>query len=104
MFEVLEVSVEMVEAVGVVEAIERRDGDLARQVRRAASSVVLNVAEGHQRAGKDRQHCFRIAAGSANEVRAALRVARAWRYAGADAQPALALLDRVVAMLWRLTH
>jgi hypothetical protein len=29
----------------VIERIERRDGDLGRQMRRAASSVVLNTAE-----------------------------------------------------------
>ncbi|MEW6747197.1 MAG: hypothetical protein AB1486_31065, partial [Planctomycetota bacterium] len=48
---------------------------------------------------------FRGAAGSADELRTALRVVLAW---GELEQPAiaepLALLDRVLAMLWRLTH
>jgi hypothetical protein len=30
---------------GVIVAIERRDPDLARQLRRAAASVVLNLAD-----------------------------------------------------------
>ena len=46
-----------------------------------------------------------IAAGSAEEVRTALRLAAAW----GDLQPeeigpALLLVDHIVAMLWRLTH
>jgi len=45
------------------------------------------------------------AAGSANETRAALRLAVAWSYCSAkDAEAPLALLDRIVAILWRLTH
>jgi four helix bundle protein len=30
----------------IAEVVERRDGDLARQMRRASSSVVLNLSEG----------------------------------------------------------
>jgi hypothetical protein len=33
---------------GVVEEIEKRDGDLARQMRRAMASVALNIAEANQ--------------------------------------------------------
>jgi four helix bundle protein len=97
-------------ALGLVSALRsvlgeltKADRSLADQLRRAASSVVLNIAEGNQRTGKDRLHFFRIAAGSAAEVRAALEVARAWGMIGA-APVAEAELDRVLAMLWRLTH
>ena len=79
------------------------DRALADQMRRAASSVALNLAEGNRRTGQDRMQFFRIAAGSAAEVRAALEVALAWGYI--DAAPvAEAELDRVLAMVWRLTH
>ena len=105
-FEVFEVAVQMVgalrEPLGV---LERRDPDLARQVRRAAASVALNIGEGTRRHGKDRVHLWRVAAGSAKEVFAALRVAEAFGYlGGSDVAAPLALCDRALAMLWRLTH
>jgi four helix bundle protein len=85
--------------------IQAGDGDLASQIRRAASSVPLNLAEGQRRAGRDRLHLFRVAAGSAAEVRAALVVAQAWGYvAEGDIAEGLALVDRLVAMTWRMTH
>jgi four helix bundle protein len=106
MFEVFEVAVELVAALRApVASIAAHDPDLARRLRRAAASVPLNIGEGNQRFGRDRTHHFRIAAGSAAETVAALRVAQAWEYA--DREPlasALALCDRVKAMLWRLSH
>ena len=64
-FEVFEVAVQMVGSLReTLLVLERRDPDLARQVRRVAASVALNIGEGRRRAGK----------------------------------------DRVLAMLWRLTH
>jgi len=36
---------------GPLGAIDKRDADLARQLRRAASSVVLNIAEAVDRSG-----------------------------------------------------
>jgi len=46
-----------------------------------------------------------VAAGSADEVAASLRVAEALGCLdGASIARALALGDRVLAMLWRLTH
>lgn len=87
----------------VLDGLMKSDRALADQMRRAASSVVLNIAEGNRRAGRDRLQFFRIAAGSAAEVRAALEVARAWGMIEA-APAAEAELDRVLAMLWRLTH
>ena len=89
----------------LVDAVERRDRDLARQIRRAGSSIVLNVAEGKRRRGKDRLHHYRIAAGSAGEVQAALKVAMAWRYVRRDqCAECLALLDRELGLLWGLTE
>jgi four helix bundle protein len=105
-FQAFEFSLELIRSLDQTLAIlDRRDPDLARQLRRAAASVSLNLSEGNRRNGKDRIHLWRIAAGSAAEVAASLRVAEAFGYlqAGAIAK-SLAFCDSVLAMLWRLTH
>ena len=105
-FIALERAIELIDALREpVETIGQRDGDLARQIRRAASSVALNLGEGRRRFGKDRAHHFRIASCSADEVRVALRVAVAWGHVEEGAtQRAAACLDELGAMLWRLTE
>ena len=90
---------------GCLTAIRKKDRDLDRQMRRATQSLVLNLAEGDRRRGLDRVHLFRIAAGSAAEVMAALDLAVAWGYLSeAQAEPARQLLDRLLAVCWRLTE
>ena len=105
-FEALEISLEAIRSLrSPLRRIRAQDPRLYQQIRSAASSVTLNLAEGSRRKGKDRLHLWRVAAGSAEEVRAALRAAEAWGDLEAPAvAPTLALLDRVLAMLWRLTH
>ena len=103
-FETYEVALQLVAALRpMLDQLARRERDLADQTRRAASSVVLNLAEGARRTGRDRLHFYRIAAGSAAEVRAALAVARAWGNLEPVAEVEV-LLDRVLAMLWKLTN
>jgi four helix bundle protein len=85
----------------VVETVRRHDADLADQIYRAVKSLVLNAAEGGRRGGKDRGYHFRIAAGSAAELAAGVRFAVDWGFCAP--QPELfALVDRELAMLWRL--
>ena len=105
-FDALEVSLEMVESLKKPLArIRRLDGNLFSQIRRAASSVALNIGEGNRRQGRDRRHHWNIAAGSAEEVRVALRTACSWGDLDEDSiAPSMELLDRVCAILWRLTH
>jgi len=78
---------------------------LADQVIRSASSVPANLAEGAGRSGRDRNHHYRIAYGSAKEVDSHLRLLMG---AGAvnprHTASALALFDEVRAMTWRLLH
>ena len=87
----------------VVPKIERHDRDLADQLKRAASSVALNLAEGQRLTKGNKPKHYAIAHGSANEVRAALQTAAAWGWLE-DASEALAKVDRLLALPWRLTH
>jgi len=105
-FDAFDVALDLVRSLREpLTSIAERDPALAQQLRRAAASVPLNVAEGRRRQGRDRVHLWRVAAGSADEVVASLRVAEAWGIVDAPAiAAALALCDRVLAMLWRLTH
>ena len=85
-------------------AIPRGHADLRDQLRRAAFSVPLNIAEGAGRASEaDGARHFAIARGSAMECAAVLDVVRALG-ALQDAQygQAVELLARVVAMLTKL--
>jgi len=75
----------------------RGDSDLKDQVRRAAQSCCLNLAEGCYRDGKDRLNHFRIAMGSAAEAVAALDLTQI-----EDGERLQQNLRRVVAMLCKL--
>ena len=105
-FQALEVALEIVGSLrGVVGVIRRHDVKLAQQIVGSASSVAANLAEGNRRSGRDRASFFRIAAGSADETRTHLRVAMAWGFIRAsEVAAAMKLIDRELAMLWRLTH
>jgi four helix bundle protein len=105
-FDALEMSLVVLEQLAPVEArVRLKRKSLADEIGRAAESVALNVSEARERAGLDRADLFRRAAGSASELTTALRIARARRYITADEYSAVdAALDRVRAMLWRLTH
>ena len=106
MFDVLEVSMKVLERLQPIEvAIRRESNQLAKQLTRAAESVSLNLAEGRARKDGDQRRHYEMAAGSAHELSAALRIAKLRRYIG-DAEYASVdePLDRVRAMLYRLTH
>lgn len=103
-FIALDVSYRLIEALStIVLVIERQDRDLADQIRRAATSVSLNLAEGSCSRKGNRQKHFSIAHGSASEVKAGLCVAKAWGWIDGS-EHALGVLDRLLALLWRLRH
>jgi len=65
----------------------------------------LNLGEGEYSDPGTKRARYCNAAGSANETRAALAVAVAWGYlTPAQAEPASSRLDRVIAMLWKLSR
>jgi four helix bundle protein len=104
MFVAYEVSLDTVRALRmIVPVIAIRNADLADQIERAASSVVLNLGEGGRSAKGNRQKHYSLAHGSANEVRAALETAAAWGWIE-DASAVLPVLDRLLGLLWGLTH
>ena len=86
----------------IVTAIERHDSDLARQLRRAASSGTLNLAEGTGSQGRNRNARYFNALGSAREVRACLHIALAWSYIEEVDAGLLDEIERVIATLIRL--
>jgi four helix bundle protein len=97
--EMLDVIRAMPEELG---AIDRRDADLARQLRRAASSVVLNIAEGSGSFGRVRTVRYRTALGSARETLACLRTAEAFGYVEPVSETVTNRLDRVIGTLVRV--
>jgi four helix bundle protein len=105
-FDALEMSLVVLEQLAPVEArVRQKRKSLADEIGRAAESVALNVSEARQRVGLDRADLYRRAAGSASELTTALRIARARSYISIDEHDAVErALDRVRAMLWRLTH
>jgi len=105
-FVALEVALAIIGSLrDVVTVVRRNDVHIAQQIVRAASSIAADLAEGNGRVGRDRVRFFRIAAGSAEETRVHLRVALAWGWVRtSEIQKSLDLIDREVALLWRLTH
>jgi four helix bundle protein len=85
----------------VVAAIELHDKDLARQLRRAATSIALNCSEGSGSNGGTRRERYRNALGSARETGACLDAALALGYLEAVDASLLDRLDHVRAVLVR---
>ena len=93
---------EVLQKVAPLEArIRKHDPDLARQLRRAASSIALNCAEATGSQGGNVKARFHTALGSTYETRACLDVAEVFGYAEIDTQ-LRDDLDRIGATLYRL--
>ena len=104
MFIAYEIAKELITALApLVVQIKREDLELADQLKRAAQSVLLNLAEGQKFSNGNRRRHYEIAQGSANEVKAALDAGVAWGWIAADGAERV-LLDRLLAVMWKLTH
>jgi four helix bundle protein len=104
MFITYDVSLDLIRSLrDIVPAIKKYDKDLADQLQRAASSVSLNLGEGARSTAGNQRARYESAHASANEAKAALQVAASWGWID-DASAQLAVLDRLLALLWRLTR
>ena len=93
------------ELAPIVQLVRRRDRSLADQLRRAAQSVLLNIAEARGSDAGNARARFATACGSAKETRAALHVAADWGYIDDLAVTSLdEALDRICAITWTLAH
>ena len=92
-------------AISLVMRVPAPLKSIADQVIRSASSVPANLSEGHGRSGRDRNHHWRIAYGSAKEVDTHLRLlSGAGAIDATQATIAIQLFDEVRALTWRLLH
>ena len=87
----------------IIRQIAKHDPSLADQMRRALSSVALNLNEGAGSQRGNRRVRFENACGSAKESRGCYEVAGAFGYVEIDAA-LVDRLDRIAATTWRLTR
>ena len=91
------------EIVPLLHTFREHDKSLADQLKRAAQSVVLNIAEARGNDAGNARARFSTACGSAKEVRAALNVATDWGYIETHTATHLdEKLDEVCAITWCL--
>ena len=89
----------------LLESIEKRDRDLGNQLRRAASSVALNLAEAQGVSGGNRLMRRRTALGSLYEAKACLDVAIRFRYVDRKAAEGAGVkLHAVGGLIYALTR
>ena len=62
----------------IIPVIQQADADLADQLRRAATSVLLNLAEGQKSGNGNKLRHYKIAQDSAQEIGGALDAVEAW--------------------------
>jgi len=98
----LEVAAEVIDLVRSVPPQFKAVGD---QATRSAPSLLLNLAEGSGRVGRDRLNRYRVAYAEALETTACMQLMAAAQVVDTQrAVAVLAKLDRVQAMTWRLIH
>ena len=88
----------------IASVIARKDSDLARQLRRAVTSIALNTAEGSGSQGKLRPTRYYSALGSARETLACIEVAVAMKLIRRPDEAVYARLNWVIGTLVRLAR
>jgi four helix bundle protein len=89
----------------LLKKLATKDSELTKQLRKAAQSITQNISEANRRKGGDRPHLFSVALGSAAEVGSCLDTALCFDYLDErEVAPALAMVDRVRAMTYRLSR
>jgi four helix bundle protein len=87
----------------VIEEIERKDPDLGRQIRRAVSSVALNLSEGMYSRGKNRGARYHTAMGSMRETLSCIEVGMALGYVRGVGPELRGQIDHVIGTLYKLS-
>jgi four helix bundle protein len=88
----------------VIKQIEVHDRDLARQLKKASTSIAQNTAEGSGSRGGTRRARYESASGSAQESGSCLDSALSLGYVESLNPELLDKLDHVRAVLWKLSH
>ncbi len=88
------------ELVPIVAQLDRQDPDLARQLRKARSSIPLNIAEGSHARGARRNLHYGYAKGSANECIAVLETAHAAGYIRTTPETIVRQLRKIIGTLY----
>lgn len=89
------------ELVPFVSEIDRQDPDLSRQLKKARSSIPLNIAEGSHARGARRNLHYGYAKGSANECIAVLESAHAAGYIRELPELVIDRLRKIIGTLYR---
>jgi four helix bundle protein len=92
------------ELVPYLEAIERRDVDLGRQLKKARSSMPLNIAEGSNARGGRRNLHYSFALGSGDECIAVLETAFASKYINELPLEIIEKLRKIIGTLHKCIH
>ncbi len=88
------------ELVPYVAEIDRHDPDLTRQLKKARTSIPLNIAEGSHARGARRNVHYSFAKGSANECIAVLEAAHASGYIRTLPAPIIEKLRKIMGTLY----
>ena len=103
---IYDIALELVRSImRLVRIVAEHDPDLARQMKRAVTSVPLNMQEGLYSLGGNRVARFHNSMGSARELMSCLHVCVCAEYLKqSEVDKDLERLDHVIGALWNLSR